>query len=462
MASAFEYRFTNVVRTPKFANARMRLARYAFAPSKLVNDTALWTGMRSTTTGSERELEVQALLANNEYLFTARSDVPVPSHLGEQRHTIALSQRGQNDWLWHTAVENHVGTMPPARLDDLMRGFLLSAERPASAFRNDYRTTFPHTTAAFGRFLSLDSVTTTPRPTDRRSWPCNSAWTPVASRVRIRPTRSSSASMWNPRWRYRLTDHSGGEWFDVQAANKRVSMRFRSHDAHLQPMEGTARAMPDTLLITADALAKFGLFTVGATNIQGTFVHIDTPRQRAWELRFTRDPEWHLPLITERLMRSPLQHLFAGRGIVFTLGFRTGPDGQTLSERVLDLPVRESAIMRFLGNLGFTAMSDFAGTVEEEETGSWPRCSGPCAPTWPGSDPWTVPTASRCRSQRPETKSPRPLSSRGLKQVPRSPSLELSVLPIGGGLGVTYTGRCSRFLRHTSAGSVTIRSYLIP
>lgn len=368
VASAFEYRFTNVVRTPKFANARMRLARYAFAPSKLVNDTALWTGMRSTTTGSERELEVQALLANNEYLFTARSDVPVPSRLGEQRHIIALSQRGENDWLWHTAVEHHVGTMPPARLNDLMRGFLLSAERPAGALRSDYRTTFPRTTAAFGRFLLLDSVTTTAQAD-------GSTLVALQFRVdasRIQGTYPAYAKFLrkyveSSRWRYRLTDRSGAEWFDVQSANKRVSMRFRSHDGHLQPMEGTARAMPDTLLITADALAKFGLFTVGATNIQGTFVHIDALRQRAWELRFTKDPEWHLPLITERLMRSPLQHLFAGRGIVFTLGFRTGPDGQTLSERVLDLPVRESAIMRFLGNLGFTAMSDFAGTVEEEE-----------------------------------------------------------------------------------------------
>ena len=54
--------------------------------------------------------------------------------------------------------------------------------------------------------------------------------------------------------------------------------------------------------------------------------------------------------------------------MLFTLGFRTGPDNQTLLTREFDVTVRESAIMRFLGNLGFTAMSDYAGKVEEEES----------------------------------------------------------------------------------------------
>lgn len=62
-AAAIEYRFTRVVRTPKFATARMQIARYAFAPSKLANDTALWTGLRTTRTGADRDLEVHAALS---------------------------------------------------------------------------------------------------------------------------------------------------------------------------------------------------------------------------------------------------------------------------------------------------------------------------------------------------------------------------------------------------------------
>ncbi len=148
---------------------------------------------------------------------------------------------------------------------------------------------------------------------------------------------------------------------------KRLVIRFRSRGGELQPLAGAARRMPDSLTIHVDALAKFGLFTVGVTRMQGEFVHVGGSAERAWAMRFTKDPEWHLPLIAERLLRSPLERPFEGRGLVFRLGFKGGPGGQTLFSRNFDVAVRESAIMRFLGNLGFGAMSDYAGTVEEQE-----------------------------------------------------------------------------------------------
>jgi hypothetical protein len=368
VASAFEARFTNVTRSPKFANARMRIGRYALSPSKLVNDTALWTGMQSTSRGADRELSLQALPTGNAYRFDARPNAAPPTQLGEQHHMIRLTQQGEGDWLWHTAVQHHVGTMPPRALNGIMRGLLWSAERPGATLRSDYRATMPRTSAAFGRVMTLDSIASTPQ---------SDGSTLVSLRFRVDANRIKETFpayakflrkyVESSKLHYRLTDRSGAEWFDAQSADKLVTMRFRSHDGHLQPIAGPARPMPDTLQITANALAKFGLFTVGATNMRGMFVHIDTPQERGWLLRFTQEPEWHLPLISERLMRAPLRYMFAGPGVLLKLGFRTGPNGQTLSERTLDVPVRESAIMRFLGNLGFTAMSDFAGAVEEEE-----------------------------------------------------------------------------------------------
>jgi hypothetical protein len=144
-------------------------------------------------------------------------------------------------------------------------------------------------------------------------------------------------------------------------------VRFRTRNGSLQPIAGQMRTMPDTLVFTMDATAKLGVFAVGVSNLVGEFVHIATPRERAWQLRFTRDPKWHLPLIAERLLSSAIHRPFEGSGVYFKLGLRVGPNGQTISERVVDVAVKESAIMRWLGNLGFTAMSDFAGRVEEEE-----------------------------------------------------------------------------------------------
>ena len=368
-AAAMEARFTNVVRTPKFRAARRSLARYAFAPSKLDRDSALWTAMRTTRTGAERDLEVLAGLNGGHYVFTARSAVPLPTRTGDSRHFIALDQRGEDDWAWRTRVDHAVGAMPPGRADDIMRALFVSAEQPAAAVRADYRATVPRTTAALGRLLTMDSITTVPQRDGstlvtlqitvsgdglQRGFPA------FASYIRkyVEPAR----------YRYRLTDRAGSDWFDAEARNQRLTVRFRSHDGQLQPLLGTARRMPDTLQLHVDALAKISFFTVGVTNMVGSFVHTRSARERGWTMHFAQDPEWHLPLITERLLRTPLRRPFAGTGVRFTLGFRAGPGGQTLLSRELDFAVRESAIMRFLGNLGFIAMSDYAGTVEEEES----------------------------------------------------------------------------------------------
>ena len=191
------------------------------------------------------------------------------------------------------------GTMPPGRADDIMRALFVSAEQPAAAVRADYRATVPRTTAALGRLLTMDSITTVPQRDGstlvtrqitvsgdglQRGFPA------FASYIRkyVEPAR----------YRYRLTDRAGSDWFDAEARNQRLTVRFRSHDGQLQPLLGTARRMPDTLQLHVDALAKISFFTVGVTNMVGSFVHTRSARERGWTMHFAQDPEWHLPLIT--------------------------------------------------------------------------------------------------------------------------------------------------------------------
>ena len=368
-AAAIEARFTNVARNPKFSAARMRIARYSFAPSKLANDTAIWTGLRTTRTGVDRDLEIHAGLSGAQYVFTARPAVPMPVHVGDARHLIELEQLSENDWAWRTRVDHAIGAMPPSRADDIFRALFQSSERPTAAVRVDYHAALPRTTAALGRLLTIDSIATAPQ---------GDGSTLVTLQITVSGDRLKrgfpafatyiSKYVEPARYRYRLTDRNGSDWFDAEARNQLLTVRFRSHDGQLQPIVGAARRMPDTLQIHVDALAKISFFTVGVTNMQGEFVHTKSARERGWAMHFTKDPEWHLPLLTERLLRSPLHRPFEGKGMLFTLGFRTGPENQTLLTREIDVTVRESAIMRFLGNLGFTAMSDYAGKVEEEES----------------------------------------------------------------------------------------------
>jgi hypothetical protein len=368
LAMAMEHRFTRVDRSPKFAHARMRIARYALAPSKLVSDTALWTRSASTGTGATRDLEVAAALTNNRFVFSERPGALRPARVGDERHVIRLAQLGESDWKWSTEVEHAVGTMPPQRLNDVARAIFASMERTPAAIRADYGSTLPRTTRALGRLLVVDSIITTAQ---------GDGSTLVAAHIvvegaRLRPAFPNFARYIEKyvepaRYRVRLADRTGGDWFDAHSDDRRLVIRFRSRNGELQPLRGGARRMPDTLALHVDARAKLGVFSVGFSRMQGEFVHVNRPADRSWAMRFTREPEWHLPLIAERLLRTPLRRPFEGPGVQFRIGFRTGEAGQTLLSRNLDAVVRESAIMRFLGNLGFGAMSDFAGKVELEE-----------------------------------------------------------------------------------------------
>jgi hypothetical protein len=368
LMSALQQRFTRVVRHPKFLNARMRIGRYAFSPSKLVNDTALWSSMRTAQAGAVRDLEVSGAMSAGQYTFRPLPGAATPSRTGDSRHVIGLSKLAQDgDWQWTTLVENAVGTVPPARMTDVMRAFFASAERPSASIRNDYRGAFPRSTAAFGRMFALDSLGTTPQ-TDGSTLVVLQL---LASDARLKDGFPELAKyvrkyIGPARFRLRLTDRSGGDWFDVAIDKSRIVMRFRSRDGELQPISGSARRMPDTLAVHIEGSAKISFFRVGAKDLLGEFVHVNTSTERAWSMRFTREPEWDLPPLAEQLLHSPLRRPFEDQGIRFRIGFAT-VGGQTVMARTARVAVRESAIMRFLGNLGFTALSDYAGKVEEEE-----------------------------------------------------------------------------------------------
>lgn len=366
--SALEQRYTKVSRDAKFTNARMRIARYALTPSKIESDSSIWTA-RSGSSGATRELTVEGTTQNAQYAFVTRAGAALPRRIGDSRHIMRLSPLAEDEYQWATDVDHNVGTMPPLRAGNVFTALFASAERAPTSIRNDYRAVFPRTMQAVGRLFVLDSVVTSAQ---------SDGSTLVTMHVfmdanRLRTSNPSMAKyvdkyVSSAKYQLRLTDNSGAEWFDANAEKgERVVLRFRSRNGALQPISGGARVMPDTLKITVNAQAKFGIFTVGVNDMQGSFVQVATPTDRGWLMRFQKEPEWHLPLATKQLLRSPLRRPFEGSGILFRVGFRNAPGSPTMLYRKFDVAVHESAIMRFLGSLGFTAMNDYAGGVEAEE-----------------------------------------------------------------------------------------------
>ncbi|MEP6832019.1 MAG: hypothetical protein ABJB74_01440 [Gemmatimonas sp.] len=366
--SALEQRYTKVTRDPKFTNARMRIARYALTPSKLEGDTAVWTA-RSGSSGATRELTLEGTTQNQHYAFNTRSSAGLPRLVGDSRHIMRLSPLAEDEYQWATDVDHNVGAIPPARVGAVFTALLASAERAPSSIRTDYRAAFPRTTLAVGRLFVLDSVSTLAQSDGSMVVTMHV----LMDANRLRTTNPLMAQyvdkyISTARYQLTLTDNTGAVWFDANADHgERVVLRFRSRNGALQPVTGAPRSMPDSLQITVNAQAKFGMFTVGVSDMIGSFVQVRTPTDRGWLMRFQKEPDWHLPLAAKQLLRSPLRRPFAGSGILFRVGFRNAPNWPTMMYRKFDVAVHESAIMRFLGSLGFGAMNDYSGEVEAEE-----------------------------------------------------------------------------------------------
>ncbi len=369
LASSVQFRFDTPTRDARYEHARMRLARYALAPSKLVDDT-IWSVVR----GSERQLIARGQRVGTDYRLAAAPHVAPPSRVGESRHFVSLDTLPDGDWRWTTQVDHAIGSATPDAIRAVFVALLHSAERPAAQIRADYRATLPRTTTAFGRLATLDSV---------RTVPLADGSTAATIGVRLHPERIATAFPDFSRYlrkyvspatfRVALRDraavgaHANDTWFVIDGADDVFVLRFRSRNGQLQPFDGPLRDMPDTVTLHVDASVKFGPFTVGVESMRGTFVFVRTATETGWDMHFDTQPEWDLPPIAGRMVRGPLSRPFEGSGVRARLSVLRLANGQSVIHRRTVLDVHESTLVRWLGNLGFTAMDDFAGRVELEE-----------------------------------------------------------------------------------------------
>lgn len=369
VSRSLQLRFESPERDARYDQARLRLARYALAPSALANDS-LWTTQRA----AQRVLLAAGSFDGTQYRLRASAAVSAPTRLGDSRHEVTLEPLAAGDWRWTTRVDHAIGAMPPEAIAHVFRAWLRSSERAPDAIRADYLTTAPRLTRALGSLATLDSVRTVRLPDGS---------TRVSLAVRLHADRIATAYpdfarylaryVTPARYTIELRDlaspgvHANDVWFVAEAAQDLLIFRFRSRDGVLAPLDGPLRPRPDTLAMRVRASAKFGPFTVGVRDLRGRFVFVHDPNEVGWAMRFADPPAWDLPPIAGRLVRGSLDRPFAGDGAHVRLTVRRGASGTAAIHRATDLTVRESTLLRWLGNLGFTAVDDFAGRVEAEE-----------------------------------------------------------------------------------------------
>ncbi|HEY7234972.1 MAG TPA: hypothetical protein VH539_12535 [Gemmatimonadaceae bacterium] len=363
---AFVIRYTQVARDHKYELARNQLNRNALVPSRVFDDTTIWTSMPSPVL---RALLVEGTEQGGRYEFTSRAAVPRPARPGDSRHFITLARLGPNEFVWDTMVDFALGTVSAADVGALTTALLGSAEHGSeSEIRADYRSVAPRAAAALGQLFSLDSIRATPYSDGTSDVRLTIGLHTDALKERLPAFADYIAKYANPaHYRLAVTDRTGTIWFDVEGADRQFSIHYRAGEGRLVPLFGAARQRPDTLELHVDFTTKLKLFTVGLRNLVTDFIITDTPHERAWTFIARREPEWKLPLITVHLIRTPLRRPFEGTGVIFHVGVRDSAESQTLLERRAHATVQESTILRFLNSLGSGAMSDLADRTEREE-----------------------------------------------------------------------------------------------
>jgi hypothetical protein len=365
-------RHFDVVRNQRYEYARMRLTKGALSPSRVFDDSAAWTAM----TGNVRLLEAFGTVGDGRYLLNARSSVPAPARPGDGRHAMSLARLSSNEYRWETTVDYAIGTVRPAEVSTVISRLLTAGDgRTERELRGDLASTVPRTAAALGSVFSLDSLHPVALADGSTAMTVGITVSSAGLKRRL-PAFAEFIRKYVEPTTYRavVADRGGVPFIEVAQHDRFITVRLRTKDGHLVPLAGTARPLPDSLLLFADFKTKVKIFHVGFHDLVMDLVNQSQgDRERSWVVTAHREPKWDLPLVSARLLRAPLRRPFSGEGALFRIGVRAGDDGApTVIVRQSHLTVQESAILNFLNSLGNTAMDDFDGAVEREEN-TWLR-----------------------------------------------------------------------------------------
>lgn len=361
---AIAARFGNIERSPKAADSRRKMIRAALVPSRAFDDTSVWT---ARPTADSRSLLVAGRATERGYYFWDDPAPPGPVHPGDSWHVMQLTRLGPELFRWNTAVSFAVGEAGAVHVADLFGAVVgLGEGRPEARVRADYRSAFPRTTAALGQLATMDSLRLTPLP---------DGTTLQMVGIRIHPDRlkrryphlAAYVRKYVSTGRARLVvrDRAGVPWMTIDARDERIGIVLRSRGGRLAPLAGEPRPLPDSMQVVADMSMKVKLWTVGFDQLVTDLAIEHSATHRAWTLRARREPRWHLPLIAERLLRTPLKRPFMGHGAMFRVGVRD-ERGTTLLVRSTELVVEESGILRFLNSLAGTVLDDYDPRTERE------------------------------------------------------------------------------------------------
>jgi hypothetical protein len=365
LSDAIAARFTNPERSGPFESTRRKLISGALHPSRVFSDTSLWS---TTSNPAMRSLWAYGSLTPRGYRFDI-SERGVLDNLGDTRHAISLRKHSDGDYQWTTGVDFAIGSLT-ARDAGAMLEMVLTAGHghDAGSLRAGAHSTFPRSAAVMSKLFRIDSLTLRPGPQ-------GTTLVDLSVGIHTEILRQTAPHFANylakyvdkSKYRFLVTDKSGVPYFQARGADRKLWIQYRVGADGMVSTLGPPRPMPDSLRMVSDLNLPVKLFDVGWRNLTTDFIVGRSERSRSWLFIARTEPQWNLPLVTARLIRSPLRRPFQGNGSTFEVAVIDSAGGQTVIARRARLEVKESAIMRFLSSLVSRVFDDLDAAVEQEE-----------------------------------------------------------------------------------------------
>ena len=361
-------RFTNVDRSPAAAATVEKVEGAVFTPSEIFKDSVAWNVVHSD---SVRALMLAGRPVRDRYTIAEVNNAPAPRDLAASREEIRLARLGHDQFEWSMFVDQVLGSITPEDVDRVIGSLLTAPAMTADAdLRSATGATFPRSSAVLAQLFSLDTLHTVGRGDSTALVDLVIGVHPERLQAQYPAFAGYLHKYLNPvRLRSVLRDSAGGEWLDLELASNQLKLRARAdREGRLAPIDGVRRAIPDSLTAVSDFRTRMWLFSLGLSDLVTDVVITHAPHVLSWQLRFHREPRWHLPLAISHLVRGSLRQPFMGDGARYRVAVTNAVGDRTLLEREGDVTVQESAIMRWFGGLGSHAFREFSGPAEAQES----------------------------------------------------------------------------------------------
>ena len=364
LLGALALRFGPTAHDARFAALRSGLAQAAFIPSRVYDDQAAWTHVD----GIARGVGFSGAAREGRYELSVEPEPPRPASPGEYRGLLELRRLQEGEFEWRMSEELAVGPVSGDDLDRALTLLLVLAEGLVDADPQTLvRRELPRTARALGRLASLDSLRLSREAGDITAVDFEASLALDQESATAFPSYARFLRKHALPLRMRAVAHDlqGAEWWQVSLEDGHLRARLRVQGGFLAPLQGRPRRLPRRLRVTLDLTTEVGPFRVGFGELSAYVELAHTPGRRTFAASFNDEPRWSLPFLVKPLLRSPLRRPFEGEGARFEGGILDG-GSQTLLVREYRMAVKESWVVRWLGGLMGTAVSDFRRGAEQQ------------------------------------------------------------------------------------------------